>query len=514
MLWLALELPSLPLQIAERGGISPDPLVISEGTTQRPLVACANEAARAAGIREGQAVASAKALAGNLRIVQRAPGLEQHTLEQLAAWAGQFTPMVSIDAQGIVLEVESSLKLFEGHAKLTAAIRRGIHGLGFHATVGVAPTPLAARLFARAEARGLQVRSCVEPSALRERLADLPLFFLQWPEETLARLTDLGVLRIRDILELPPEGIAKRFGPEIVASLDRLLGRLADPRAPYAAPPRFRARLELPAEAEGVEALLFPLRRMLVQFEGAMRGRGAGVQRLTVILEHGRKARTRLELEFASPEREADFILSIAREKLGRLTLSAPTIGLALLAEALLPYVPREATWLPGAREQAVDRQRLLERLAARLGRERVFGIAIGDDHRPDRNWIPAFAGMTGSVAGMTGSVAGMTGSVAGMTGYYAGKTRHPGEGRGPITNSRPAWLLNRPQRLITLEGNPSYQGALDLVAGPERIEAGWWDGDEVSRDYYVASNPRGETFWIYREHRDAQAWYLHGVFA
>ena len=52
------------------------------------------------------------------------------------------------------------------------------------------------------------------------------------------------------------------------------------------------------------------------------------------------------------------------------------------------------------------------------------------------------------------------------------------------------------------------------MRAGPERIEAGWWDGDEVRRDYYVAINARGEAFWIFREHRDPAAWYLHGVFA
>jgi protein ImuB len=229
---------------------------------------------------------------------------------------------------------------------------------------------------------------------------------------------------------------------------------------------------------------------MLAEFEGAMRARGAGVQNMTLWLEHGRKPRTRLALEFASPERESDFILSIAREKLGRLTLAAPTLGLALHAEALLPFVPREATWLPGRKELAVDRQRLIERLSARLGKERVFGIAIADDHRPNRNWAPAFAGVTARASG------------------------HPGVGREPISTTRPAWLLNRPQRLVTQEGNPSYQGALELVAGPERIEAGWWDGEEVCRDYYVAANPRGETFWIYREHRNAQGWYLHGVFA
>jgi len=74
--------------------------------------------------------------------------------------------------------------------------------------------------------------------------------------------------------------------------------------------------------------------------------------------------------------------------------------------------------------------------------------------------------------------------------------------------------LLRRPQRLIVGEGVPRLQGELEMRAGPERIETGWWDGSEVRRDYYVAANARGERFWIYREHRDPGAWYLHGVFA
>ena len=223
MLWVALELPSLPLQIAERVGVSADPWVITEGESQRPTVTCANAAARAAGIREGQAVAAAKALAMTLKVIERDASAELDALQRLAAWAGQFTPMASLDGQGIVLEVESCLRLFAGHAKLTAAIQRGVRELGFHATVGVAPTPLAARIFARAEAHGRAVRACVSLDELRDRVADLPLFLFDWPEKTLAHLTDLGVLRLRDILQLPQEGIARRFGPQIVLSLERLM---------------------------------------------------------------------------------------------------------------------------------------------------------------------------------------------------------------------------------------------------------------------------------------------------
>lgn len=449
-----------------------------------------------AGIREGQAVAAAKALAGDLRVVERNPATEREALERIAAWASQFTPMVSLESQGIALEVEGSLKLFGGHARLASAIRQGVRELGYQATLGLAPTPLAARLFARAEAHGRAVRGCFGLPELRERAADLPLFLLDWPAEVLARLTDLGLLRVRDMVALPSEGISRRFGPGIALDLDRLLGRVPDPRLPYTPPQRFRSRIELPADVDGVEALLFPLKRLLVELEGSLRGRGAGVQRLALWLEHGRNARTCLDLDFASPEREADFILGLAREKLGRLTLPAATCALDLRAEALLPYSPRLGTWLPGAREQAIGRERLLERLAARLGKQRVFGIAMGDDHRPEKDWA-AFGNWAPDASGATARAA-----------------RRPRVGGDPISRPRPTWLLHRPHKLVIRDGHPTLQGELALGAGPERIEAGWWDGEEVRRDYYVAANPRGETFWIYREHRDPSAWYLHGVFA
>jgi protein ImuB len=396
--------------------------------------------------------------------------------------------------------VAPSLKLFGGHARITAQIRKGVRELGYQPALGIAPTPLAARLFARAEAKGRAVRGCLELSDLPERAAELPLFLLDWPAETLARLTDLGLLRLRDLAAIPAEGLARRFGPQVALDLERLYGRVADPRLPCKPPERFRARIELQADVEGVEALLFPLKRLLVQLEGSLRGRGSGVQSLVLWLEHGRNSSSRLDLDFASPERESDFILGIAREKLGRLTLPAATCALDLRADALLPYAPRPGTWLPGAREQAIGRERLVERLAARLGKERVFGIALADDHRPERDWkavegwAPAFAGVTSA--------------------------RHPGRGNAamgldPISHSpRPTWLLNRPHKLVTRDGKPTLQGNLELRAGPERIEAGWWDGEEARRDYFVAANARGETFWIYREHRDPSAWYLHGIYA
>jgi protein ImuB len=54
-------------------------------------------------------------------------------------------------------------------------------------------------------------------------------------------------------------------------------------------------------------------------------------------------------------------------------------------------------------------------------------------------------------------------------------------------------------------------------LAGPERLETGWWDADGISRDYYEARNPRGRRLWVFRvrQRREADAgyWYLHGYF-
>jgi protein ImuB len=71
-----------------------------------------------------------------------------------------------------------------------------------------------------------------------------------------------------------------------------------------------------------------------------------------------------------------------------------------------------------------------------------------------------------------------------------------------------------QPRSLDEDAAAPCYEGRLTLLAGPERIEAGWWDGHDVTRDYFVASNPDEALLWIYRERDAGGRWFLHGFFA
>jgi protein ImuB len=82
----------------------------------------------------------------------------------------------------------------------------------------------------------------------------------------------------------------------------------------------------------------------------------------------------------------------------------------------------------------------------------------------------------------------------------------------------RPVWLLREPQPLREEGGTPLLGGhPLWLVAGPERIEAGWWDDAFAARDYFIAQGDDGALLWVYRFRHAPQAnesgWYLHGRF-
>ena len=71
----------------------------------------------------------------------------------------------------------------------------------------------------------------------------------------------------------------------------------------------------------------------------------------------------------------------------------------------------------------------------------------------------------------------------------------------------RPLWLLPEPRPLDEMPR---------CVAGPERIEGGWWDGLDATRDYYVAQSGAAR-LWVYRERGSGPQsgkWFLQGLWS
>jgi protein ImuB len=532
MLWIALYLPDLPLEVVNRvqagdagtALIVDLPLAVSDGPDNRPFVHSANPRARAAGVHPGMSVAAACALATGLATLHRDEARETAAIRQVAGWAAQFTPSVVLERSGVLLEVAASLKLFGGLARLLGQFRTGLAELGFRASFGVAPTPLGAWLLARGGHEQAGVRACLEAADLPARLAELPLALFDWPRERLDALAVLGICRIREALALPRDGFRRRFGADAQSDLDRALGRAADPRPCFALPDRFSSRIDLPFDVIDTALLDIPVSRMLAEMEGFLRARGAGALQLVVELEHGRSVPTRLTLGSAVPERARARWQRLVRERIERLELKATISAVALHVDTLHGFGEHSTSFLPDATRRAQSWHELTERLSSRLEPGALFSVALRDDHRPEQAWRradgrpprlrPATGTGTGAGNGTPASAAGAALAAATTAPTAAAARLRDTATTMRSRRERPVFLLERPRMLVCAESRPQYHGPLELVSGPERIEAGWWDGRAVARDYYVARNRAGEACWIYREPVDPSRWYLHGLFA
>src|SRR3954466_4749894 len=115
MLWLALHLGSLPLEVYTRAAPEAEPLAVVDAAGSRSFVVACNDLAKKRGVKQGMPPAAASALASDLRLVPRDFSAEEAALERVAAWAIQFTPAVSIAPPcTLLLEIAGSLTLFDG----------------------------------------------------------------------------------------------------------------------------------------------------------------------------------------------------------------------------------------------------------------------------------------------------------------------------------------------------------------------------------------------------------------
>lgn len=424
------------------------------------------------------AVSAALALAPQLRIAPRDPEAETEALLGVAGWAAQFTPGVALEFPDcVLLEVSGSLKLFGGLESLLERLHQGLKNMGWSAELSVAPTPRAACWLAYAGKRKF-IGSTAE---LEPALASLPAGIFCRNEDTLAALEAIGVRTLGELRALPRDGVARRFGQGLLDELDRGLGRLPDPRNFFVPPARFRAAIELPSEVTQAEALLFAARRLIVQLAGFLAARSSGVQRFVLGLRHRSGAPTEIGIGLVAPSRDAEHFTLLLRERLSGLALAEPVRELGLQADDMVPLPGRNLGLLLEQGKPPGQWESLIERLRARLGSESVFGIAGRAEHRPER---------------------------VGVTTDLGARQMHLDFGE------RPFWLLDRPKPLAEIDAVPHHEGRLDLLAGPERIESGWWDGNDVARDYFVARMQNEALVWIYRERRGEGGWYLHGVFA
>ncbi|MEP7030230.1 MAG: DNA polymerase Y family protein [Pseudolabrys sp.] len=499
------------------------PLVIYGKRGNAELIVAVDAAAQRLGLTGGLALAQARAMHPALEAIEEDTEADATLLENIADWCLRYTPLVACHgADGLTLDISGCAHLYGGEHELAADLSRRIAQSGFAYRIAIAPTIGAAWAAAHLGEPG-----CYDGGKEREMLAPLPVAALRVAPETIAALARVGLKRIGDIIDLPRAPLTARFGALLLRQLDRALGAEHEPLnprlpvAPYLAEQRFAEPI---AREEDVLAIV---ERLAARLRFVLERRGDGARRIELTLFRTDGAVRRIAAGTSRPLRDPAQIRALFSERLHALGDELdPGFGfdMARLSVTMAEPFPPEQLGIGGA-EDATELVRLVDRLSARLGSQRVRQPVALDSHIPEiaAATIPAQAASKGIQDRALG---------------WDAFRRHRAE---VDLSPRPLRLLTRPEPIEALAEVPDgpplrfrWRRALhEVIAaeGPERIEGAWWSehsghpsgnlaSGNLARDYFRVEDKAGLRFWLFRSglYRDlapgAPSWFLHGTFA
>lgn len=474
-LWACLDFPDLAGQAAfGESYVREQPHALDRSDPRGGRIDWLNPAAAAQGVRLGQTGAAATALCPELVLRGRDLATEERQLLALAGWAYCYSPQVAVLPPGrLLLELGNSRRLFGGLGALVGRMRDELVALDQPLRLSLGPNPTAARVLVRVAG----VPELIEDAPALQRLLDrLPLASSGLPEAAVELLLGSGFRQLGDLAPLPRAELTRRIGPAGMLHLDQLYGRVREHPTCWQPPDRYEQAIDLAAATHSSQGLLFPLRRLLTELALHLAARDGGVQEFALRLGHPSRPATRLTVGLLAPRRDAAGLFELARMQLERCALPDEVISLAVVAEQLPTLRPVHHDLFEPARSPAQSWTELAERLRARLGPDALSGLAVHADHRPE--WAQRMPALGSRAAAEAGIPAG----------------------------ERPLWLLPRPL--------PLRQPLARILAGPERIESGWWDGGDTRRDYYIVLCRNGQRAWVFAVPGVREEFMLHGWFA
>ena len=533
-----LFLPTWPTDyLKRRDPALQGPLALYERIKGGLRLAALDAEASRLGLRVGQNLADARAMAPGLNVQEiNRPALEA-AFADFADWHSNASPMVAVmtDAAAfgdLVLDITGVAHLFGGEGSMLRLLLKRLRDLGYTVAGAIAPTIGAAWAvshFARSQV--------VQGDNLETVLDALPAAALRLSQPQIAGLTQMGLQNIGQIRPRDRKALQARFGLSLLARLDQAYGHIEErmtPRLPLAE--RYAER-RFPDPIGLMDDVLMTTHDLAIQLGIRLEAEGLGGQAFHLFLYRVDHKVMALSVNSARQTRDPDHIAKLFSNRAERLSGEYDAgFGIDMIRLAVSSVGPLQASQLGAftSADGTADLDQLNDRMSSRLGVMAVLRTQLVASHIPERaaRLVPALA---------------------------AGPNL-PDASRPPL--SRPLRLLPVPEMVAinaeVPDGLPasmiwrrdSYR--IEKASGPERLGAEWWrtgqrlqlvpqqkpkkpepgepikpppyipnlelfDPRAATRDYYVVEDAEGHRFWIYQQgfHRpdEPAIWYLHGFF-
>ncbi len=549
------------------------PLVLQTRDSRRGLiVAAANLAARAAGVRAHMSLSEASALTP-LEIRTHDPNEDLDQLCNLTELAQQFSPIVGLEQldkkpwagrnllqpECILIDVTGLASHFGGEEKMLGLVSQWLFEQRYFGCMAIASSlgtawaianygnrkrPNSAKQSAAPTANSstndpftelLTHQSNERPinpqptnTTLESQfiiaangnnastLAHMPIAALRIAPDTVQTLQRLGIRFIGQLEQLPRAGMATRLGQTLLDRWDQAIGIKSEPLIALHTLPEWQLEqtLEYPTEHRATIAEL--VRRLSEELSRRLAARGEGAMRIVCRLDQVESSPLLMQLSLFRPTADGEHLQTLLvgqlDQQLGSQTFQA-VWRLSIQATLTSPLVWHQTDlFAADAIENRHQLARLVDNLSNRLGRKQVLRPRVEREPQPENAC---------SLQPMTGRRP----DGAEQTTVKKISSRLARQRAEPTVDDpmrRPTRLLSPPQAIEVIalapEGLPIQfkvnQQPYTVIQywGPERLESGWWRGPSVRRDYFRVETEHGPWWWIYRD-MQTNKWYLHGVF-
>ena len=493
-----IDLPALPLQLLlrEHPAWRRHPAVVVDEDRPQGKILWVNERARAVRILPGMRYAAGLSLAGGLRAAEVAERTIQEAIENLAGRLRRHTPGVepSRDEPGVFwLDASGLDRLHESLDSWARGLLADLQRVGVHGNVAVGFSRFGSYALARSavlregSGRAAAVRVLRDPEEERGAVRRVLINRLAFQPEARDTLHKLGVRTLGEFMDLPTEGVVKRFGRELLRLHRLARGALLPPLQTDRPLPPAVKQLHLDHGETDVGRLLVGVEGLLQTILEMLADRGHVATSLQLDLRYEGGGGVTQELRPAEPTLDREQWMQLLRLRLEANRLRDGVVRVTLQM-ASAPATRGQLDLFARPRRDLAAADRALARLRAELGDGAVVRARLQEGHLPEAR-------------------------------FRWEELQHvsepqPGEIDGDIMVRR---IYRRPVPLPPRERHEPdgwmlrglEQGPVVRVLGPYVISGGWWNRS-VHREYHFAETQRGEVLWVYYD-RVRRRWFLQG---
>ncbi|MFB6264226.1 MAG: DNA polymerase Y family protein [Bradymonadaceae bacterium] len=385
-----VEVIALPLQLLwqRHPEWSGRPMAVVDRDEPDGTIEWVDRRARRARIEPGMRYAEGLSLCGELRAGTVEDEAIAAAVEAIAEELRDHSPFVQsaeADPGGFWVDATGLEDLYTSLEAWAEAIAEQLKArCDLYASIAVGFTRFGTRAVARV-CRGIEVLESYEDE--RRRAREVPLGELGVAPDLRDELRKLGIETVGEFVELPPAGLKRRYGGEVVELHRRARGDLAIPLQADPADGAIELRFRPDGGARESTRLIFGIKRQLNPVLARLSDRSFKIESLELTFVDRRGETEGQTVRPSSPTDDGERLIELVRLHLENRTFEAAIDEVAIAVATVRSPEEQLDLFAESSSRDLEAAERAIERLRAEFGRRAVVRASLQDRHLPEARW-------------------------------------------------------------------------------------------------------------------------------